>query len=119
MFSELVPDGWKDCIFEPFQPGVEICWLLKGEPGIALLKYAPGAQVPRHRHAGLETILVLDGSQSDVNGHYTKGTYVANPDGSEHAVWSDEGCVVLIQWQQPVVFVDEPVVISKSSNADD
>lgn len=119
IFSDLVPDRWKDYVFEPFQPGVEICWLLEGEPGVALLKYAPGAKVPRHRHAGLETILVLDGSQADVNGHYTKGTYVANPNDSEHAVWSDEGCVVLIQWQQPVVFVEDPEIISESVKSDD
>jgi anti-sigma factor ChrR (cupin superfamily) len=67
----------------------------------------PGASVPRHRHAGLETIVVLDGSQSDENGDYPVGTLVLNPAGTEHSVWSSGGCVVLIQWNLPVIFLGE------------
>jgi len=119
VFTDLVFDGWKQYKFEPFQPGVEICWLLEGEPGVALLRYAPGAKVARHRHGGLETILILDGSQSDKNGRYTKGTYVANPDESEHSVWSEDGCVVLIQWQAPVVFVDSQAPEAEIVEAND
>jgi anti-sigma factor ChrR (cupin superfamily) len=54
---------------------------------------------------GLETILVLEGSQSDERGTYDAGTLVFNPAGTVHRVWSDEGCVVLIQWAKPVEFV--------------
>jgi anti-sigma factor ChrR (cupin superfamily) len=66
-----------------------------------------GAGVPRHRHAGLETIVVLEGSQSDDNGDYPAGTVVLNPAGTEHAVWTAEGCVVLIQWNLPVIMLGE------------
>jgi len=31
---------------------------------------------------------------------------VLNPKGSEHEVWSEDGCTVLIQWERPVTFVD-------------
>jgi anti-sigma factor ChrR (cupin superfamily) len=72
---------------------------------VALLRYAPGASVPRHRHLGLETILVLSGTQNDDSGAYGTRTIVFNPAGSEHRVWSDTGCVVLIQWERPVEFV--------------
>ena len=97
--------GWRDCTFEPFREGVEISHLFRGEASAALLRYAPGAGVPAHRHAGLETILVLEGSQSDERGTYAAGTLVFNPEGSVHRVWSDKGCVVLIQWAKPVEFV--------------
>lgn len=102
----LIGGGWRDCAFEPFLTGVEICRLVRGEPSVALLRYAPGAFVPRHRHLGLETVLVLEGSQRDEGGHYPAGSCVLNPAGSEHSVWSEEGCVVLIQWARPVVFLD-------------
>jgi len=92
--------------FEPFRDGVEIHHIRKGAPAVALLRYAPGAQVPHHRHTGLETILVLEGEQSDERGTYQTGSYVMNPEGTSHSVWSKTGCVVLIQWERPVEFVD-------------
>lgn len=103
--AALLPDGWEHLPFEPFRDGVEICRLWTGSPEVALLRYAPGAAVPRHRHLGLETILVLSGTQSDDAGVYETGSIVFNPAGSVHRVWSDPGCVVLIQWEQPVEMV--------------
>lgn len=105
-FADIVAGGWRNCTFEPFRPGVEISVLLEGEPAVALLRYQPGAKVPRHRHVGVETILVLDGAQSDESGTYKTGDLVINERGSIHNVWSDEGCVVLIQWEKPVSFVE-------------
>lgn len=129
--AALLNDGWKKMKFEPFREGVEICLLhdgslnnsfekasteavsseseadalnLSDQPSIALLRYAPGAGVPRHRHIGVETIVVLEGSQSDEQGTYQAGSIVINPVGSQHSVWSDDGCVVFIQWDRPVAF---------------
>lgn len=103
----LLPEGWASMAFEPFREGVEICHLWRGGgPEVALLRYAKGASVPRHRHPGLETILVLSGSQSDDSGRYFTGALVFNPAGSVHRVWSEDGCTVLIQWERPVEFVD-------------
>ena len=103
----LLDGGWRRLPFAPFRDGVEICELKTGAPAVALLRYAPGASVPRHLHTGLETILVLDGVQSDERGSYPVGALVMNPKGSVHSVWSEEGCVVLIQWERPVHFVAE------------
>ncbi|AWP24188.1 transcription negative regulator ChrR [Acidiferrobacter sp. SPIII_3] len=87
--------------------GVRIRELFTGTcPRIALLSYAPGARVPLHLHTGDEHIFVIQGSQSDEHGDYEAGSYVFNPAGSRHSVHSREGCVVLIQWQAPVAFVD-------------
>lgn len=104
--ARLVDGGWRGLEFASFREGVEICWLRQADPSAALLRYAPGASVPRHLHAGLETIVVLDGSQSDENGTYERGALVLNPKGSSHSVWSDKGCVVLITWERPVEFLE-------------
>jgi len=104
-FPPLLDGGWRNFDFRYFREGVEIATLLDGEPGVALLRYAPGAGVPRHRHTGLETILVLDGVQSDERGDYPAGSLILNPEGSIHSVWSEPGCTVLIQWNRPVEFL--------------
>ncbi len=103
----LLPDGWRDVPFEPFRDGIEVHYLWRADSGpvCALLRYAPGASVPRHWHPGLETIIVLEGVQSDERGAYGPGTVIMNPQGSVHSVWTDQGCVVLIQWEKPVEFL--------------
>ena len=107
VFKTIFDNGWQDVTFEPFQTGVEICWLTRGKPEVALLRYEPGASVPKHRHTGMETILVLEGSQSDESGRYVRGTYIINPAGTEHSVWTEDGCLVLIQWEAPVAFLSQ------------
>jgi anti-sigma factor ChrR (cupin superfamily) len=93
--------------WKPFRAGIEI-HPLYGEIGVgraaALLRYAPGASLPSHRHSGFEQILVLQGSQEDDRGRYGKGTVVVNPPGSKHAVASTEGCIVFVTWELPVQF---------------
>ena len=106
----LTAGGWKTLTFEPFRQDVTIHWIRPFEgdqPGVALLKYEAGAAVPRHLHQGLETILVLEGTQSDETGDYDRGSYIVNAAGTEHSVWSDTGCVVLIQWDRPVRMLEE------------
>jgi anti-sigma factor ChrR (cupin superfamily) len=102
----LLPDGWANMPFEPFHEGVEICRLWQGGPDVALLRYAPGASVPRPRQTGRAPILGLEGSQSDENGRYFAGALVFNPAGTEHSVWSEDGCTSLIQWEKPVSFME-------------
>ena len=107
--ENLAAGGWKELEFGPFRDGVTLHWIKPFEgdqPGVALLKYEAGAVVPRHRHEGLETILVLHGTQSDETGDYGAGTYIVNAAGTEHSVWSDTGCVVLIQWDRPVTILE-------------
>jgi anti-sigma factor ChrR (cupin superfamily) len=94
--------------WEPFRPGVEVSWLYRnGEhgPAAAYLRYAAGARVSDHSHAGYEHVLVLEGAQSDRNGRHGKGTLVINPPGSSHdLVAGEEGCIVLIIWERPPIF---------------
>lgn len=100
-------ERWRELPFEPFRDGVEIHRIVEGAPAIAVLRYAPGARVPRHLHTGMETILVLEGAQSDERGCYGAGALVVNPEGSAHSVWSETGCAVLIQWERPVLIYGE------------
>lgn len=93
--------------WQPFHPGVEIC-PLSGDPQgafSALLRYAPGARVPRHRHEDVEEIRILRGSQRDERGVYPAGAHVVNPAGSIHSVESPEGCVALLVWRKPNTFL--------------
>lgn len=105
--AKLLTGGWRGLDFAPFRPGIEIAWLCPGSPGIAVLRYAPGASVPLHLHPDVEMILVLDGAQSDEAGTYSAGDIVINPPGSTHSVISEKGCVVLLMWSKPVVFVEQ------------
>ncbi len=91
--------------WQPFYAGVEIFWLYssgEGSASAALLRYLPGAQVPQHRHVGFEHIIVLSGAQADHHGEYPAGTLLINAPGSDHAVSSQNGCVVLAIWEKPV-----------------
>lgn len=93
--------------FSALRPGVEIHVLHESADGAraAVLRYAPGAVVPEHRHEGLEYIYVLEGEQADEHGSYGPGSFVINVPGATHRVTSEQGCVVLIIWQRPVVFI--------------
>jgi anti-sigma factor ChrR (cupin superfamily) len=89
------------------RPGIEL-HRIYGEgingPSAALLRYAPGATLPHHRHPGYEHITILEGSQTDEHGVYRAPCFIVNPPGSSHDVHSPDGCLVLVVWNEPVVF---------------
>ena len=94
--------------WQPFRAGVDAVRLhgsADAGSSAVLLRYLPGAGVPRHRHVGHEHILVLAGSQTDDNGRASAGTFIVNRPGSEHSVISEDGCIVLVMYEQPVRFV--------------
>jgi anti-sigma factor ChrR (cupin superfamily) len=95
-------------VWNNFAPGVQIhrLWGTAKTRSGALLRYAPGAKVPRHRHEGVEQIYVLIGKQRDERGEYAAGSRIVNPPGSIHAVSSPEGCVVLVIWERANTFID-------------
>lgn len=105
---ELDPDALaRRAGYEPLRPGVDVLWLYKEDAAgssCAILRYQPGTEVPEHVHHGFEHVYILAGAQSDERGTYRKGSFVINPPGTAHRVWSSEGCLVLIVWQRPVAF---------------
>jgi len=74
---------------------------------VGLIRYQPAACVPLHRHIGDEHIYVLSGSQQDERGIYATGSYIYNPEGSQHSVSSQDGCLVLVHWHKPVQFIGD------------
>lgn len=94
--------------WKPFRDGVELHQIYgtMGQPGpsACLLRFQPGAKVPRHSHTGYEHIFVLSGSQADDRGIYRAGSVLISPPGTDHAITSDEGCIVLAVYQSPVAF---------------
>ena len=70
----------------------------------ALLRYQPGASVPRHQHSGYEHIFILSGSQTDESATYSKGDLLVSPPGSTHSIRSEDGCMALAIWERGVVF---------------
>lgn len=96
---------WTRFPWQPFREGVELARLY-GEadsgPSMALLRYAPGARVPKHIHHGLEHILVLEGSQRDDGGLHQTGSILVHGPDTSHTVSSEAGCIVLAIWAKPV-----------------
>lgn len=64
---------------------------------VALVRFAPRAQVPNDLHPGGEEVYVLEGVLSDEAGDYPAGTWVREPAGSAHAPFSREGCVIYVK----------------------
>jgi anti-sigma factor ChrR (cupin superfamily) len=90
----------------PF-PGIERKLLHQDPSGrlTALIRMAPGAKLPRHRHAGLEQSFVLEGSLVDDDGACPAGHYVWRRPGSVHAAWAPAGCLVLGIFDAPNEFL--------------
>jgi anti-sigma factor ChrR (cupin superfamily) len=78
------------------RPGVH--WKILWEDGdrrAVLVRYDPGALVPRHRHLGDEQIFVLEGSVTDDTGTCSAGNYARRPPGCVHTVTTPQGALVL------------------------
>jgi len=108
--------GLEDIAWRKFHEGIEIHVLHATPDGAsaALLRYHPGAQLPRHAHRGYEHIVVLHGSQVDDAGEHHRGTAIIYPPGSSHSIRSPGGCVVLIMWERPVLFLPQANSIEES-----
>lgn len=85
--------------FRPGQvPGLEVLPLHEAaSESVALVRWAPGTRLGPHRHQGGEEIFVLSGTFQDEHGDYPAGTWIRSPHGSEHAPFSDEGCLIYVK----------------------
>ncbi|EED35827.1 anti-ECFsigma factor, ChrR [Luminiphilus syltensis NOR5-1B] len=66
----------------------------------SVVRYDPGARFHSHPHPEGEEILVLEGVFSDERGDWTKGSFLLNPEGFEHAPFSEGGCELLVRLRQ-------------------
>jgi anti-sigma factor ChrR (cupin superfamily) len=96
-----------DVTWSDFRPGIAIYRLFgDGRAGAAaaLLRYDPGAFVPRHEHLGFEVIFLVEGTQTDEEGTLVANQVKVNAPGTCHSVVSRTGCVALLFWEAPVDF---------------
>ena len=64
---------------------------------VALVRWAPGTKFTPHSHWGGEEIFVLEGTFQDEHGSYPAGSWLRSPHLSQHAPWSDEGCLIYVK----------------------
>lgn len=78
------------------RPGVhwKVLWC-EGDRQTALVRYDPGAVVPRHRHLGDEQIFVIEGEVEDDTGIARAGQFAHRPPGCVHTVKCPRGALVL------------------------
>ena len=94
---------WQPSQFEGIQIKVLYEDKAKGEM-TCLLKWAPGARLPFHKHPEIEQSFVLEGSFSDHDGIARAGEYVWRTANSQHETYSEEGCVILAIYRKPNMF---------------
>lgn len=97
---------WKP-LEEPGVSGISIKVLrfddTAGRAPTFLLKFDPGATYPAHDHPGGEETFVIEGDIHFGPDHLRQGDYLYTAPGNKHAVWSDDGCVVLFSVPSEVV----------------
>lgn len=78
------------------RPGVhwKVLWR-DGDRQTVLVRYDPGAVIPRHRHVGDEQIFVIEGEVEDDTGVARAGAFARRPPGCVHTVRSPRGALVL------------------------
>lgn len=70
-----------------------------------MLKFEAGASYPAHNHPGGEEIFVLEGDLKLGKDHLQAGDYLYTPPNGKHAVWSQNGCVALLNVPQEVEII--------------
>ena len=70
----------------------------------SIVRYDAGTSFSAHGHPLREEILVVDGTFSDESGNYHAGSYFRNLEGYSHALYSENGYVLLVKVHQ---FQDE------------
>ena len=98
--------------FTEYQPGlrknVQIHLLFdntKDDPtgsDAAIIRYLPGAFVPRHLHMGYEMVLVLQGEYVENDVPYGPGSLIIRAPGTTHEMRSAPGCTILAMRDVPV-----------------
>lgn len=97
---------WKDV-----SPGVWVSqWAVEaGGTSVCLLRMAPGAAVPAHRHTATEMLLVVQGAFHDEYGRFKQGDAIAYEADTDHHAVADAqaGCVCLFVLDGAIVFLDD------------
>ena len=87
-----------DVAWQELKPGItfKVLWQDAATKRRAQLsRFAPGAELPRHRHVGDELIFVIEGALSDESGTVSAGNLGYRPNGCVHTVTSRSGATGL------------------------
>ena len=87
-----------DVAWQEFQPGISFKVVWQDPPTkrrAQMTRFAPGAQLPLHRHVGDELIFLIEGAVSDESGTVTAGNVGYRPNGCVHTVTSTNGATIL------------------------
>src|SRR3984893_4299054 len=90
--SQIITVG--DIGWQEYQPGLTLKILWQRPPTkrrAQMTRFAPGAQLPLHRHVGDELIFVIEGAVADESGTVTAGNVGYRPDGRAHPVARKHG----------------------------
>ena len=102
-FVSVTQLPWEETDFE----GITVKTLLVDkETGLltALMRMAPGTELPDHEHMLIEQTYVLEGHLVCPEGECKEGDYVWRPAGSRHMAWSPDGGLFLAMFQVPNKF---------------
>ncbi len=84
-WSETRPGVQQKKIFEEAEP----------QRRVVLSRFAPGSQLPLHRHVGDELIYLIEGANADEAGVVATGNMNYRPNGCTHSVTTANGATVL------------------------
>jgi anti-sigma factor ChrR (cupin superfamily) len=87
-----------DVAWQEFKPGItfKILWQdPQTKRRVQMTRFAPGAELPRHRHVGDELIFVIEGTVADESGTVSAGNVGYRPNGCVHTVTTGNGATVL------------------------
>ena len=107
-------------------PGCEMKTLLfdpKSGLATALIKMAPGAELPDHEHVLVEQTYVLEGSLVDKEGpdagtEVGPGEFVWRPAGSRHSAWAPNGGRFIAMFQVPTTVFEKDGRVVDASGKD-
>ena len=69
-----------------------------GTENVALVRWAPNTKFQPHWHRGGEEILVIEGEFRDEHGRYPAGSWIRNPDQSQHAPFTgNRGALIYVK----------------------
>jgi anti-sigma factor ChrR (cupin superfamily) len=66
-----------------------------GKRRAVLVRFEPGATLPKHRHVGDEIVFVVEGSNADESGPVPTGNMNYRPNGCVHTVTTKNGATAL------------------------
>jgi anti-sigma factor ChrR (cupin superfamily) len=117
----------KDLPWQPMRfPGCEMKTLLfDPHSGLAtaLIRMAPGAELPDHEHVLIEQTYVLEGSLVDKEGpdagtEVGAGEFVWRPAGSRHSAWTPKGGTFIAIFQIPNKFFERDGRVTDAGGKD-